>query len=186
MLWVTPQFNRSCFCTYPPPPTCNYTPPAFVGSFNPGAVLCSESSAAAVVLLLCCADTDPCVGSIWAQTWRSSTAAQCTMTTAVRPFLCCHTQPWCWCRARRCLCSSSGHRRSAWWGVSSRGTAPLLCSHTGVWLRKGPCKMLTSIADWINLINGSYLCFYIRKKQHSTYFTPQKCVCHEVHYSSIL
>ncbi len=39
-----------------------------------------------------CVDTDPCGGSTWVQTWRSFMAVQSTMTTAVRPSLCCLTR----------------------------------------------------------------------------------------------
>lgn len=39
-----------------------------------------------------CVDSDSCDGSTWVQTWKSFMAVQSTMTTAVRPFLCCHTQ----------------------------------------------------------------------------------------------
>lgn len=104
---------------------------------------------------LCCADTELCGGSTWVQTWRSSTAVQSTMTTAVRPSLCCHTRLWCWCPVRRCLCSSSDRRRSAWCGASSRETAPLLCSHTGTtWLY--PLVIITDLAELIHGKHSSY------------------------------
>lgn len=69
--------------------------------------------------------------STWVQTWRSFTVVRSTMTTAVRPSLSCQTRLWCWCLVRPCPCSSSGPRRSAWCGASSRGIAPSLSSHTG-------------------------------------------------------
>lgn len=84
--------------------------------------------------------------STWVQTWRSFTVVRSTMTTAVRPSLSCQTRLWCWCPVRPCPCSSSGPRRSAWCGASSRGIAPSLSSRTGwrpVWDHPRPMTVFT-------------------------------------------